>query len=51
MLDSLKYFREQNNYSQGAAAIQSGCVICYSEDLTNGQVVEGIKILNPFFEG
>ena len=31
-----------------AAAIQSGCVICYSEDLTNGQFVEGVKIVNPF---
>ena len=31
-----------------AAAIQSGCVICYSEDLTNGQLVEGVKIVNPF---
>ena len=34
-----------------AAAIQTGCVIWYSEDLTNGQIVEGVKILNPFFEG
>ena len=31
-----------------AAAIQSGCVICYSDDLTNGQLVEGVKIVNPF---
>ena len=34
-----------------AAAIQSGCSICYSEDMTNGQIVEGIKIINPFIEG
>ena len=31
-----------------AAAIQTGCIICYSEDLTNGQIVDGVKILNPF---
>ncbi len=31
-----------------AAATQSGCVICYSEDLTNGQIVEGVKVVNPF---
>lgn len=31
-----------------SAAIQSGCIICYSEDLTNGQIVEGVKIVNPF---
>lgn len=31
-----------------SAAIQSGCIICYSEDLSNGQIVEGVKIVNPF---
>lgn len=31
-----------------SAAIQSGCIICYSEDLTNGQIVDGLKIVNPF---
>ena len=31
-----------------AAAIQSGCVICYSEDLTNGQIIESVKVVNPF---
>ena len=31
-----------------SAAIQSGCIICYSEDLTNGQLVEGVKVVNPF---
>ena len=31
-----------------SAAIQSGCIICYSEDLTNGQIVEGVKVVNPF---
>ncbi len=31
-----------------SAAIQSGCAICYSEDLTNGQIFEGVKVVNPF---
>ena len=31
-----------------SAAIQSGCIICYSEDLTNGQIAEGVKVINPF---
>ena len=31
-----------------SAAIQSGCIICYSEGLSNGQIVEGVKIVNPF---
>jgi predicted nucleic acid-binding protein len=33
-----------------AAASDSGCLVCYSEDLNNGQVVDGVKILNPFSE-
>ncbi len=31
-----------------SAAIQSGCIICYSEDLSNSQIIEGVKIVNPF---
>ena len=31
-----------------SAAIQSGCIICYSEDLSNGQIIEGVKTVNPF---
>lgn len=31
-----------------ASAIESGCDTLYTEDLQNGQVVEGVKILNPF---
>ena len=31
-----------------SAAIQSGCIICYSEDISNGQIIEGVKIVNPF---
>ena len=34
-----------------AAAIKSGCSICYSEDMRNGQIVQGVKIINPFIEG
>lgn len=25
-----------------------GCSICYSEDLNDGQIIEGVKIINPF---
>ena len=31
-----------------SAAIQTGCIICYSEDFTNGQIIEGVKVINPF---
>lgn len=31
-----------------SAAIQTGCIICYSEDLSNGQIVDGVKVINPF---
>lgn len=32
-----------------AAALESGCTMLYSEDLQNGQVIEGkLKIVNPF---
>ncbi len=31
-----------------AAAKSSGCKTIYSEDLNDGQIVEGIKIENPF---
>ena len=31
-----------------AAALESGCNILYSEDLQDGQVVEGLTIRNPF---
>lgn len=32
-----------------SAALQSDCSILYSEDLNNGQVIEGkLKIINPF---
>lgn len=31
-----------------AAAIQSGCGILYSEDLQDGQVIRGVKIVNPY---
>jgi len=31
-----------------SSAISCDCSILYSEDLSNGQVIEGIKIVNPF---
>jgi predicted nucleic acid-binding protein len=31
-----------------ASAIESGCTILYTEDLQHGQVVEGVRIENPF---
>ena len=31
-----------------SAASQSGCLALYSEDLNNGQIVDGVKIVNPF---
>jgi predicted nucleic acid-binding protein len=31
-----------------AASLQGGCRTLYSEDLQNGQIVEGVRIENPF---
>ena len=31
-----------------STANDSGCIIVYSEDLNNGQIVNGSKVLNPF---
>ena len=31
-----------------AAASQSGCLVLYSEDLNDSQIVDGVKIVNPF---
>ncbi len=33
-----------------AAAIDAGCRIVYSEDLNDGQIIEGVEIKNPFQE-
>ena len=33
-----------------AAAKSEGCSIVYSEDLNDGQIVDGVKIVNPFAE-
>jgi predicted nucleic acid-binding protein len=30
------------------AAVKSGCKTLYTEDLNPGQVIEGVKVLNPF---
>jgi len=31
-----------------ATAICEGCVFLFTEDLNDGQIVEGVKIINPF---
>lgn len=31
-----------------ASALEAGCKVLYSEDLRNGQVIEGLRIENPF---
>jgi predicted nucleic acid-binding protein len=31
-----------------ASALEAGCAILYTEDLQCGQVVEGVRIENPF---
>ena len=31
-----------------AAALEAGCDTLYSEDMQHGQVIEGIRIENPF---
>lgn len=31
-----------------SSADKSGCVVVYSEDLADGQLVNGVKIVNPF---
>jgi len=33
-----------------AAALESGCDAIYTEDLQHGQVVETVKIINPFLQ-
>lgn len=34
-----------------AAALQAGCDALYSEDLQDGQTIEGVTIRNPFRDG
>ena len=31
-----------------STANETGCVVVYSEDMNNGQIIDGTKILNPF---
>jgi predicted nucleic acid-binding protein len=31
-----------------AAAASSGCAELYSEDLNDGQVIQGVRVMNPF---
>ena len=33
-----------------SAAHSSGCVIVYSEDMSHNQIVNGVKIINPFYK-
>ena len=33
-----------------AAAREAGCVTLYSEDLQHGQIIEGLRIVNPFLQ-
>ncbi len=33
-----------------ATAKRSGCTVVYTEDLNHGQVIEGVRIHNPFLE-
>lgn len=33
-----------------STASKNGCVVCYSEDMNAGQVIDGVKVLNPFVE-
>ena len=33
-----------------SAANDTECIVVYSEDLNNGQIIGGTKILNPFSE-
>lgn len=33
------------------AAAESGCDVLWNEDLSDGQVVRGVGIRNPFVEG
>lgn len=31
-----------------SAAAESGCALLYSEDLSDGEIVSGVKLVNPF---
>jgi predicted nucleic acid-binding protein len=33
------------------AALESGCTVCYTEDLDHGRQIGCMKIVNPFLEG
>ena len=33
-----------------AAAVELGCHTVYSEDLSNGQIYAGVRVINPFVE-
>jgi predicted nucleic acid-binding protein len=31
-----------------ASAVRGGCTILYSEDFQDGQMINGVKVVNPF---
>lgn len=31
-----------------STASKNGCVVCYSEDFNAGQIIDGVKVINPF---
>jgi len=33
-----------------ASALETGCRVLYTEDLQHGQVIDGLRIENPFVE-
>ena len=33
-----------------AAASEANCTVLYSEDFQNGQIIEGVTVINPFLE-
>ena len=46
ILDSLEYGWYDSLII--STALESGVSILYTEDLQNGQVIEGVEIVNPF---
>jgi predicted nucleic acid-binding protein len=33
-----------------ASSMQAGCTVVYTEDMQHGQVIEGVRIVNPFLD-
>lgn len=56
LLDAAFGIAERTNYSIWdsliiAAAQALGCTILYSEDMQDGRIIDGLRIVNPFREG